>query len=149
MCVVYVCVPKYMSLCMYMCMCIICVLILFVALLLCVLMGQCVHAISKHHHHTHTHIITVPSSHIHLNTVTPDYTHTCTYRNTLHTTGANGGDVQRRDQKDSYIFLKSLKFLLKEWAKDLNAIEKRSYKVKKGAGCLCIVCACVYVLHVV
>ena len=49
------------------------------------------------------------------------------------------------DQQDPYIVLKTLKFLLREWAKDLNAhysIEKRSYQVKKGAGCLCIVCVC-------
>ena len=74
-CVVYVCVPKYVSLCMYMCMCIICgcvFLILLVALLLvfllCVLMGECVHAISKHHHHTHhTH------HHCTIVTYTPEY----------------------------------------------------------------------------
>ena len=93
-----------------------------------------------------THIFTAPSSHIHLKTVTPDFTHTCTYRIMLHQhTGANGGDLQLGDQKDPYLVLKTLKFLLREWAKDLNAhssIEK-SYQVKRGAGWMCIVCVCV------
>ena len=102
-----------------------------------------------------THILPAPSSHIHLNTVTPDYTHTCTYRIMLHPhTGANGGDLQRGDQKDPYLVLKTLRFLLREWAKDLNArssIEKRSYQVKRGAGCLCVcvcVCVCVHVWYI-
>ena len=37
----------------------------------------------------------------------------------------------------------SSRLLLREWAKDLNtrsSIEKRSYQVKRGAGCLCTVC---------
>ena len=62
-------------------------------------------------------------------------------------TGANGEDLQRGDQKDPYIVLKTLKFLLKEWAKDLNvrfSIEKRSYQVKKGAGA-CVLYVCVIV----
>ena len=53
--------------------------------------------------------------------------------------------IIRGDQNDPYLVLKTLKFLLREWAKDLNlrsSIEKRSSQVKRGAGCLFIVCVC-------
>ena len=100
-------------------------------------------------HHTHLHCTII--------TYTPEYSnsrlHTYMYISyyVLHT-GANGGDLQGGDQTDPYIVLKTLKFLLREWAKDLNAclsVKKRSYQMKMGAGCLCIVrvCMCVYVWH--
>ena len=145
-----VCVSVYVYL--FVCVCVLCVFIIvccFTAdvFLLCVRCMRSASTITTHtraHSPPTTHIFTAPSSHIHLNTVTADYTHTCTYRIMLHPhTGANGGDLQRGEQKDPYIVLKTLKLLLREWAKDLNApvsIEKRSYQVKREAGCLCIVC---------
>ena len=135
MCVLYMYVFLNMCLCVciFICVCgffyIVCCFTADV-FVLCVLMGECVYDISKHHHHTHqghTHHPPHTSSlhhpsHIHLNTVTPDYTHTCTYRIMLHPhTGANEGDLQRGDQKDPYLVLKTLKFLLREWANSLNA----------------------------
>ena len=132
----YMYVFRSMCLCVFVCMCFVCSL--YCLLLYCwyvpaVCPDVCMlsaSTITTHTRATLTHIFTAPSSHIHLNTVTPDYTHTCTYRIMLHPhTGANG-DLHRGDQKDPYIIFKTLKFLLREWAKDLNArssIEKRSY----------------------
>ena len=92
--------------------------------------------------HTHTQVHT----HTYIHTHTQAHTHT--YIHTHMHTGANGGDVQRGDQKDLYIVLKTLKLLPREWAKDLNtcfSIEKRSYQVKDWAGGLCTVRVHVYV----
>ena len=159
MCVLYM----YVSLCMYiyLCVCVLCVFYIVccftaVVFLLCVLMGECVYAISKHHHH-HTpgphspptiHIFTAPSSHIHLNTVTPDYTHIilCYTHTQELMEEIYKGETKRTPTSSSR--------LSSSWAKDLNAcssIEKRSYQVKKWAGCLCIVCVCmcVYMWYVV
>ena len=157
MCVLYMYVFLTMCLCVFIfiCVCVFCVF-LYCLLLYC----WCVTSVcpdgrmrvcyqqapAPHTPGPHAHIFTAPSSHIHLNTVTPDYTHTFTYRIMLHPhTGANG-DLQRGDQKGPYIVLKTLKFLLREWAKDQNARSSKKLPGEKGlVACVLCVCICGYV----
>ena len=88
--------------------------------------------LTTHHTHLHCTIITPEYSNSRLHTymyisyyVTHTHTHTHTHTQAhtyIHTqahthTGANSGDLQRGDQKDPYIVLKTLKFLPREWAK--------------------------------